>query len=73
MTLKLLVALVFCTKLYIKLAVSLCSFSQFCFPFNFRTDNALDLKFGTLPLSGLFYKMFCLLLLKVVSEDRVED
>ena len=49
-----LVALVFCTKLYIKLAVSLCSFSQFCFPFNFRTANALVLKFGTLPLSGLF-------------------
>ena len=50
-----LVALVFCTKLYIKLAVSLCSFSQFCFPFNFRTASALVLKFGTLPLSGLFY------------------
>ena len=49
-----LVALVFCTKLYIKLAVSLCSFSQFCFPFNFRTANAMVLKFGTLPLSGLF-------------------
>ena len=50
-----LVALVFCTKLYIKLAVSLCSFSQFCFPFNFRTADALALKLGTLPLSGLFY------------------
>ena len=50
-----LVALVYCTKLYIKLAVSLCSFSQFCFPFNFRTANALVLKFGTLPLSGLSY------------------
>ena len=49
-----LVALVFCTKLYIKLAVSLCSFSQFSFPFNFRTANALVLKFGTLPLTGLF-------------------
>ena len=49
-----LVALVFCTKLYIKLAVSLCSFSQFSFPFNFRTANALVLKFATLPLSGLF-------------------
>ena len=35
-----LVALVFCTKLYIKLAVSLCSFSQF----SFRTANALVLK-----------------------------
>ena len=49
-----LVALVFCTKLYIKLAVSLCSISQFSFPFNFRTGNALVLKFGTLPLSCLF-------------------
>ena len=49
-----LVALVFCTKLYIKLAVSLCSFSQFSFPFNFRTANALVLKFGTLLLSCLF-------------------
>ena len=49
-----LVALVFCTKLYIKLAVSLCSFSQFAFPFNFRTANALVLKLGTLPLSCLF-------------------
>ena len=43
-----LVALVFCTKLYIKLVVSLSLFSQFSFPFNFRT--ALVLKFGTLPL-----------------------
>ena len=49
-----LVALVFCTKLYIKLAVSLCSFSQFSFPFKFRTADALVLKFGTLPLSCLF-------------------
>ena len=49
-----LVALVFCTKLYIKLAVSLCSFSQFSFPFNFRTVSTLVLKFGTLPLSYLF-------------------
>ena len=51
------VALVFCTKLYIKnikLAVSLCSFSQFSFPFNFRTANVLVLKFGTLPLRCLF-------------------
>ena len=48
------VALVFCTKLYIKLAVSLGSFSQFSFPFNFRTANALVLKFGTLPLSCRF-------------------
>ena len=49
-----LVALVFCTKLYIKLAISRCSFSQFSFPFNFRTANVLDLKFGTLPLGCLF-------------------
>ena len=49
-----LVALVFCTKLYIKLAISLCSFSQFPFPFNFRTANALVLKFGTLLLSCIF-------------------
>ena len=48
-----LVALVFCTKLYIKLTVSPCSFSQFSFPFNFRTANALVLKFGTLPLRCL--------------------
>ena len=44
------VAMVFCTKLYIKLAVSLRSFSQFSFPFNFQMANALVLKFGTLPL-----------------------
>ena len=49
-----LVALDFCTKLYIKLAVSLCSLSQFSFPFTFRTADALVLKFGTLPLSCLF-------------------
>ena len=48
------VALVFCTKLCIKLAVSLCSFSQFSFSFNFQTANALVLKFGTLPLRCLF-------------------
>ena len=62
-----LVALIFCTKLYIKLAVSLCSFSQFSFPFNFRTANALVLKFGTLPLScfvsnsllAIFDILFC--------------
>ena len=48
------VALVFCAKLYKKLAVSLCSFSQFSFPFNFQTANALVLKFGTLPLHCLF-------------------
>ena len=51
-----LVALVFCTKLYIKLAVSPCTFSQFSFPFNFRTANALVLKFGTLPLSCFLSK-----------------
>ena len=39
---------------HIKLAVSLCSFSHFSFPFNFRTAYALVFKFGTLPLSGLF-------------------
>ena len=48
------VALVFCTKLYMKLAVSLCSFSQFSFPFNFQTANALVLKFGTPHLRCLF-------------------
>ena len=47
-----LVVLVFCTKLYRKLAVSLCSFSQFSFPF--WTANALVLKFGRLPLICLF-------------------
>ena len=48
------VALVFCTKLYKKLAVSLGSFSQFSFPFNSQTAYALVLKFGTLPLRCLF-------------------
>ena len=48
-------ALVFCTKLYIKLVVSLCSFSQFSFPFNFQTADALVLKFGTLSLRCLFF------------------
>ena len=48
------VALVLCTRLYIKLAVFLCSFSQFPFPFNFQTANALVLKFGTFPLCCLF-------------------
>ena len=49
-----LVALPFCTKLYIKLAFSLCSFSQFSFPFNFRTAEALVLQFGPFPLYHLF-------------------
>ena len=49
-----LVALAFCTKLYVKLAFSLCSFSQFSFPFNFPTAEALVLKFGPLPLYHLF-------------------
>ena len=49
-----LVALAFCTKLYIKLAFSLCSFSQFSFPFNFRTTEAFVLKFGPLPLYHIF-------------------
>ena len=49
------VALVFCTKLYKKLPVSPCSFSQFSFPFNFGTANALVvLQRGTLTLSCLF-------------------
>ena len=45
-----LVALAFCTKLYIKLAFSPCSFSQFSFPFKLRKAEALVLKFGPLPL-----------------------
>ena len=49
-----LVALAFCTKLYIKLAFSLCSFSQFSFPSNFRTAEALELKFGPLSLYHFF-------------------
>ena len=49
-----LVALPFCTKLYIKLAFSLCSFSHFSFPFNFQTAKALVLKFGPLPLYHIF-------------------
>ena len=65
-----LVALVFCTKLYIKLAVSLCSFSQFSFPFNFRTANALVLKFGTLLLSCLFSNTL-LAIFDIVSRSRV--
>ena len=48
------VALAFCTKLYIKLAFSLYSFSQFSFPFNFRTAEALVFKFRPLPLYHLF-------------------
>ena len=43
-----------CTKLHIKLAVSLCSFSHVSFPFNFRTANAFAWKFGTLSLCCLF-------------------
>ena len=49
-----LVALAFCTKLYIKMAFSLCSFSHFSFLFNGRTAAALVLKFGPLPLYHLF-------------------
>ena len=48
------VALVFCTKLYKKLAVSLYSYFHNFFPFNFQTANALVLKFGTLPLRCRF-------------------
>ena len=44
----------FLYKVVQKLAVSLCSFSQLSFPFNFQTANALVLKFGTLPLRYLF-------------------
>ena len=44
--------------LYIKLAVSLCSFSPFSFPFNFQTAEALVLKFGTLPLICVFSNTF---------------
>ena len=53
---KLLGVLIFCTKLYIKQTVSLCSFSQFSFPFNFPTANAVVLKFCTLPLRYRFSK-----------------
>ena len=65
-----LVALVFCTKLYINLAVSLCSFSQFSFPFNFRTANALVLKFGTLLLSCLFSNIL-LAIFDILFRSRV--
>ena len=65
-----LVALVFCTKLYIKLAVSLCSFSQFSFPFNFQTACALVLKFGTLPLS-CFVSNILLAILDILFCSRV--
>ena len=65
-----LVALVFCTKLYIKLAVSLGSFSQFPFPFNFRTANALVFKFGTLPLSCRFSKTL-LAIFDILFRSRV--
>ena len=65
-----LVALVFCTKLYIKLAVSLCSFSQFSFPFKFRTADALVLKVGTLPLSCLFSNIL-LAIFDILFRSRV--
>ena len=67
---KLLDCMVFCTKLFIKLAVSLCSFSQFSFSFNFRTANALVLKFGTLPLSSIFSNTF-LGIFDIVLRSRV--
>ena len=61
-------ALVFCTKLCIKLAVFLCSFSQFSFPFNFQTANALVLKFDTLPLRCLrFLRLFSNTLLAIFN------
>ena len=48
-----------------KLAFSLCLFSQYYFPFNFRTAKPLVLKFGPLPLHNLvsntlltFYDVF---------------
>ena len=45
----------FCTKLYTKLAFSLCLFSHCSFPiFNFRTAEALVLKFGKRPLYRFF-------------------
>ena len=44
----------FLYKVDIKLTVSLCSFSQCSFPFNFQTANALVLKFGTLPFRCFF-------------------
>ena len=55
---KLLACLGFLYKVVHKLALSLCSFSQFSFPFGFWTANALVLKFGTLPLSCLFLQSF---------------
>ena len=64
-----LIALVFCTKLYRKLAVSLCSFLQFSFPFNFWTANALVLKFCTLPLSYLFSNTLLAILISFFVQD----
>ena len=52
-----LLAMAFCTKLYIKLAFSLCSFSQFSFPFNFRAAESLVFKFGPLSLYHFFSNM----------------
>ena len=60
-----LVALGFCVNLYTKLAVSLCSFSQFSFPFNFRTAKGLALKFGTLPVNQLFSNTFLAILISI--------
>ena len=66
------VALAFCTKLYIKLAFSLCSFSQFSFPFNFWTAEALVLKFGSLPLHHLFSNTL-LAIFDIFFRSRVID
>ena len=52
------VALVFCTTLYLKLTVYLCSLSHFSFPFNFQTAIALVFKFVTLPLRYRFSNTF---------------
>ena len=67
-----LVALAFCTKLYIKLAFSLCSFSHFSFPFNFQMAKALVLKFGPLPLYHLFSNTL-LAIFDIFFRSRVID
>ena len=54
MTSKLLGCIGFLYKVVHKTGFSLCSFSQFSFPFNFQTANALVLKFGSLSLRCLF-------------------
>ena len=66
------VALAFCTKLHIKLAFSLCSFSHFPFPFNFQTDKALVLQFGPLSLYQLFSNTL-LAIFDIFFRSRVID